>query len=135
MSASRRPTRQPARANAIVRFVATELLPTPPLPLMTRTTFLPPGRGSSALIGRAASWRGGAGGGVGSDIDEEPKPRQASPSTSLANDQELPLGHLLDGESHALAAESRIARSPIGHRVDPKGRRVVDDQSPDVKAG
>src|SRR5690606_29610687 len=37
----------PKRASASDRLVATVLLPTPPLPLMTSTTFFTPGTGSS----------------------------------------------------------------------------------------
>ena len=46
------PDPQPARWSASARLVATVLLPTPPLPLITRTTFLTPGTGSSLVMSR-----------------------------------------------------------------------------------
>src|SRR5919106_4697422 len=39
ISASRTPTRSPCRAHAVARLTVTQLLPTPPLPLTTATTW------------------------------------------------------------------------------------------------
>src|SRR6185503_12998809 len=58
MSASSRPTRAPRRLRAIARFAATVLFPTPPLPLITSTTALTMGTGSSGAGSRLGSSRG-----------------------------------------------------------------------------
>src|SRR6185295_17038482 len=52
MSASSRPTLLPCFRRARARFAATVLLPTPPLPLMTRTMSVTPGTGSSSAMAR-----------------------------------------------------------------------------------
>src|SRR5678816_1259595 len=57
MSASRSPTRAPARSSASARFAATVLFPTPPLPLITRITLRTPGTGSSPVRSRVGTSR------------------------------------------------------------------------------
>src|SRR5260221_1224804 len=52
MSASSRPTLLPSFRKHSARFAATVLLPTPPLPLMTRTISFAPGTGSSSAMAR-----------------------------------------------------------------------------------
>ena len=53
MSASSRPTAAPSRASATARFTATVLLPTPPLPDATASTFFTPGSSCSGVRGAA----------------------------------------------------------------------------------
>ena len=53
MSASRSPTAWPALASATARLAATVLLPTPPLPLATASSFLMPG--TVVATGRASA--------------------------------------------------------------------------------
>src|ERR1051325_1768595 len=53
MSASSKPTLAPRRLSATARLLATVLLPTPPLPLITSTTLFTSGTGSSAATSRA----------------------------------------------------------------------------------
>src|SRR6185369_6059330 len=53
-SASSRPTECPMRDSARAKLQATVLLPTPPLPLITKITCFAPGTGSSGPISRAA---------------------------------------------------------------------------------
>src|SRR3954467_15855472 len=52
MSASSSPTLAPSRLSATARLLATVLLPTPPLPLITSTTLFTSGTGSSARTSR-----------------------------------------------------------------------------------
>src|SRR5690348_17010229 len=52
MSASSRPTFAPSRLSDTARLLATVLLPTPPLPLITSTTLFTSGTGSSAATSR-----------------------------------------------------------------------------------
>ncbi len=53
MSASSRPTAAPSMARATARLAATVLLPTPPLPDATASTFLTPGTSCAAAVGAA----------------------------------------------------------------------------------
>ena len=52
----------------------------------------------------------------------------------VAEHEELALGHLFDREPHALAAEPRVARSAVRHRVDAERRDVVHDETAHVHA-
>ena len=107
--------------SAMVRLVATELLPTPPLPLITRTMFFTPGSGSSAPTARRAELARGACREVHCrwpSIQRSrtaPRARQLGPEISaLADDQELALGHLFDGEAHPSRPRPESRTPPYG---------------------
>src|ERR1700722_18478183 len=105
MSASKSPVRHPARDIAIARLHATELLPTPPLPLITSTTCFTFGSGSSGPTARAGRSRGGVFGFCSASVMVQ---------SALSYHEQLSLGHLLDGEPDALASQPRVAGAAVG---------------------
>src|SRR5579859_1163044 len=123
MSASRRPTRHPARARAIATLHATELLPTPPLPLITSTMLFTPGSGSSGATARACSSRGGAlGRGSVMCVILLVPPGACAPSSPRS-------------KSAPPRARARSRACPVGHRVHAEGGHVVHDEAAHVQPG
>jgi len=53
---------------------------------------------------------------------------------SVTHDEQLAIGHFLDGEAHAFATEPGVARAAVGHRVDAEAGAIVDDEAADLQA-